>query len=78
MDSRVTVVSRQDGKILVRFGDRTPADFPGPFTCPHGIVADSRGDIYVGEVAKTGRGNLFPGVTPEEPRAVLQKFVKVE
>ncbi|MEA2728908.1 MAG: hypothetical protein QOF70_3383, partial [Acetobacteraceae bacterium] len=25
MDSRVTVVSRQDGKILVRFGDRTPA-----------------------------------------------------
>jgi hypothetical protein len=32
----------------------------------------------VGEVAKTGWGNLFPGVTSPEPRAVLQKFVKLE
>ncbi len=60
-----------------RLGDRTPANFPGPFTSPHGIAADSRGDIYVGEVAKTGWGNLFPGVTPDRPRAVLQKLVKV-
>jgi hypothetical protein len=74
----VSVVSRQDGKVLARLGDRTPGNFPGPFTSPHGITADSRGDIYVGEVAKTGWGNLFPGVTPEKPRAVLQKLVKVE
>ena len=75
---RVSVVSKLDGKILARLGDRTPANFPGPFTSPHGIAADSRGDIYVGEVAKTGWGNLFPGVTPPKPRAVLQKLVRVE
>jgi hypothetical protein len=59
-------------------GDRTRANFPGPFTSPHGIAVDSRGDIYVGEVAKTGWGNLLPRVTPEKPRAILQKLVKVE
>jgi hypothetical protein len=75
---RVSVVSKEDGRILARLGDRTPANFPGPFTSPHGIAADSHGDIYVGEVAKTGWGNLFPGVTPDRPRAVLQKLVKVE
>ena len=37
---RVSVVSKQDGKILARLGDRTPANFPGPFTSPHGIAAD--------------------------------------
>jgi len=73
---RVSVVNKQDGTILARLGDRTPANFPGPFTSPHGIAADSKGDIYVGEVAKTGWGNLFPGVTARPPRAVLQKLVK--
>jgi hypothetical protein len=33
---------------------------------------------YVGEVAKTGWGKLFPGVTPEKPRAALQKLVKLD
>jgi hypothetical protein len=75
---RGSVVRKQDGKILARLGDRTPANFPGPFTSPHGIAANSRGDIYVGEVAKTGWGNLFPGVIPPKPRAVLQKLVKLE
>jgi len=75
---RVSIVSKTDGKILARLGDRTPQNFPGPFTSPHGIAVDSRGDIYVGEVAKTGWGNLFPGVTPTKPRAVLQKLVKLE
>jgi len=30
-----------------------------------------------GQVAKTGRGNLFPGVTPDKPTAVLRKQVKL-
>ena len=77
-DLRVSVVNRADGAILARLGDRTPENFPGPFTSPHGIAADSQGNIYVGEVAKTGWGNLFPGVTPNPPRAVLQKLVKLD
>jgi hypothetical protein len=30
----------------------------------------------VAEVARTGWGNLFPGVAPNPPRAILQKLVK--
>ena len=75
---RVSIVNKQDGTILARLGDRTPDNFPGPFTSPHGIAADSRGDIYVGEVAKTGWGNLFPGVPASPPRAVLQKLIKLD
>ncbi len=75
---RLSIISKKDGKVVSRIGDRTPENFPGPFTSPHGIAVDSRGDIYVGEVAKTGWGNLFPGVTPSPPRAVLQKLVKLD
>ena len=74
---RVSVLDKKTGAVVARLGDRTPENFPGPFTSPHGIATDSRGDIYVGEVAKTGWGNLFPGVTPNPPRAVLQKLVKI-
>ena len=75
---RVSIVPTTRGKLLARLGDRTPQNFPGPFISPHGIAVDSRGDLYVGEVAKTGWGNLFPGVTPTKPRAVLQKLIKLE
>jgi hypothetical protein len=73
---RLSIVTR-DGKLVTRLGDRTPENYPGPFTSPHGIAVDSRGDIYVGEVARTGWGNLFPGEAPAKPRPVLQKLVKV-
>ena len=62
-------ILERTGKVLARF------DTPGS---GHGLWVDSHGDIYVGEVAKTGWGNLFPGVTPEKPSAVLQKLVKLE
>ena len=52
--------------------------FPGRSHHRTASRLNSRGDIYVGEVAKTGWGNLFPGVTPDRPRAVLQKLVKME
>ena len=50
--ARVTICDL-DGKIQSRFGGPEPL-LPGNFIQPHGIWADSRGDLYVGEVVKTG------------------------
>jgi len=74
---RICIMNKADGKVVARLGDRTPENFPGPFTSPHGIAVDSKGDIYVGEVSKTAWGNLFPGEEPATPRPLLQKLVKI-
>ena len=49
--TRVTVCDL-DGNIQAQFGGWEPL-VPGNFIAPHGIWADSRGDLYVGEVVKT-------------------------
>jgi len=52
-----------DGELLSKWGGAKPSHKPGEFAyCPHGIWADSRGDLYVGQV----QGN-----------AGLQKFARV-
>ena len=62
-----------EGKVLARLGDIGPGEAPGQFIAPHGIAVDSRGDIYVGEVAWTHTGrNLNP---PRELRS-LQKLIR--
>ena len=78
MGPRLSIVTK-DGKVVARLGDRTKENFPGPFTSPHGIAVDSKGDIYVGEVSKTAWGNLFPNTpTPDgKPRPPLQKLIKI-
>lgn len=48
--ARVTVCDL-DGNIIEQFGGPSPV-LPGNFIAPHGIWADSRGDLYVGEVIK--------------------------
>jgi DNA-binding beta-propeller fold protein YncE len=66
------------GTLLARLG-LTPAAgvAPGQFLSPHGIAVDSRGDIYVGEVAATSWPVRFPDV-PRPPRLRgLQKLTKV-
>jgi hypothetical protein len=50
-----------DGKLLTRWGNETH-DINDPlFVAPHAIAVDSRGDLYVGEVAmayiKVDRGS---------------------
>ena len=70
---RVSVLS-PEGKLLARFGDAAEGEGPGQFIAPHGIAVDSRGDIYVGEVAFSIRGRHMD--PPRELKS-LKKLVRV-
>lgn len=45
------------GRLLARFGGGDHPTAPGDFFAPHGICVDSRGDVYVSEVARSAGGN---------------------
>ena len=70
---RVSILSR-NGELLARFGDAEEGEEPGRFIAPHGIAVDSRGDIYVGEVAYTIRGSHMD--PPRYPKS-LKKLRKL-
>lgn len=60
------------GRTVARWGS-PPGTAPGHLTVPHGICADSRGDIYVGEVIATeAHGAPLPAGA-----YALQKFARV-
>ena len=44
---------------------------------PHGLAVDSRGDLYVAEVAFTAWPSLFPDKPPPPDLRSLQKLEKV-
>jgi hypothetical protein len=70
---RVTVMD-MSGKVLARFGHEGERTAPGNFIAPHGICADSHGDIYVLEVTHTfgaSRGHVPAG------SHMFQKFTRV-
>jgi DNA-binding beta-propeller fold protein YncE len=69
--ARVSVLTL-DGEVQMRLGGTDPAE-PGSFFAPHGLWADSRGDIYVGEVVASGGGRA--GLVPMDCHS-LQKFVR--
>ncbi len=71
---RVSILSR-NGELLARFGDPEEGEEPGKFIAPHGIAVDSRGDIYVGEVAFTIRGSHMD--PPRYPKS-LKKLRKLD
>ncbi len=49
-----------DGELLSQWGGARPSEKPGEFlACPHGIWADSRGDLYVGQVQADGQLQKF-------------------
>jgi len=73
---RISVVDKQ-GELLARFGAQHIGTTPDAFVSPHGMCTDSRGDLYVGEVAYTGWGNLRPGVPRPENLTVLRKLIKI-
>ena len=62
-----------EGVLLARFGDRHEGEGPGQFIAPHCIAVDSRGDLYVGDVSYTIRGQFL-----EPPRQLksLRKFAR--
>ena len=62
-----------DGKLIHRFGGANPVK-PGNFFAPHGIWADSKGDLYVAEVVYSGGANR--GLVPLDCHS-LQKFKRI-
>jgi hypothetical protein len=42
--------------LQTRFGAPEEGEGPTQFIAPHGVAVDSRGDLYVGDVAFTIRG----------------------
>ena len=54
-----------------------PPDGDSSTDYPFDLAVDSRGDLYVGEVAVTAWPSLFPDQPVPKPVRALQKFVKV-
>lgn len=71
---RVSIVTLK-GDLVARVGDRFRGEAPGQFVAPHGVVTDSRGDLYVAEVSWTAWGARQS--PPREVRC-LQKFLRVD
>jgi DNA-binding beta-propeller fold protein YncE len=70
--ARVCVMN-DEGQVQARWGGPEPcAD--GSFCAPHGLYADSRGDVYVGEVTWTFAGSR--GLVPPDCHT-FQKFARV-
>ena len=72
LGGRVSILSLK-GDLLSRIGDRFRGEKPGQFVAPHGVVTDSRGDLYVAEVSWTAKGRHEN--PPREIRS-LQKFIR--
>lgn len=74
---RVSILSN-DGKLLARITtEPAHGTKPGQFISPHGMTVDSRGDLYVAEVAYTAWPSLFPNQPKPARLRVLQKFERV-
>jgi hypothetical protein len=71
---RVTVLDGK-GQRVCRFGGQFAGEKPGEFIAPHALVTDSRGDLYVGEVAWTSRGQHL---TPPRELRSFQKFRRID
>lgn len=74
---RISVMSKT-GELLARLDSpvRT-AGAPGGYLSPHSIVADSRGDIYVGDVCFTAWPSMFPDEPVRPGLQGLHKYEKV-
>ena len=75
---RVSILSNE-GKLLARITAEPAGGTTGPaqFISPHGLAVDSRGDLYVGEVAYTAWSSVFPEQPMPARIRTLRKFEKV-
>jgi DNA-binding beta-propeller fold protein YncE len=76
---RISILDKH-GTVLARLGREQDAagQKPGQFMSPHGIAVDTRGDVYIGEVAVSAWPSLFPD-KPRPPQLnTLQKLIKLE
>ena len=74
---RITIVSNEGRRIARLGGGDGPGLDPGRFLAPHGLAVDSRGDIYVGEVAYTNWEASFGDEPRPEHLRTLQKLERL-
>jgi DNA-binding beta-propeller fold protein YncE len=82
--SRVSVFDG-DGNVIARWGTKEYPCAPGSFYAAHGVCVDSHGDLYVGEVNRTGSLDEFDrpirahSILDSLPTGchTLQKFVRM-
>jgi DNA-binding beta-propeller fold protein YncE len=75
---RISILSNS-GELLAQITTVPAAgEGTGQFISPHGLAVDSRGDLYVGEVAYTAWPSLFPDKPLPKRVRSLQKFARVE
>ncbi len=60
---RISILD-ETGQVLARLSAGPAGVGPGRFVAPHGVAADSRGDLYVGEVSY----RAWPITLPDEPQ----------
>ncbi|MGE0713922.1 MAG: peptidyl-alpha-hydroxyglycine alpha-amidating lyase family protein [Alphaproteobacteria bacterium] len=74
---RISLVTTK-GELVARLGGKDgPGLEVGRFQAPHGIAVDSRGDIYVGEVAYTNWPSTYPDQPLPSHLRTLQKLEKL-
>jgi DNA-binding beta-propeller fold protein YncE len=71
-NSHVLVIDRKTLTVLYQFGTRSAK--PGDFQGPHHLAVDSKGNIYVAEVAPGNRAQkfLFKGMSATPPANAVQ------
>jgi len=75
---RVSILD-QKSNLIARIDDGQGAGLePGRFVSPHSIALDSRGDMYVGEVAERDWPAVFPDTPLPGRLGRVQKFTRVQ
>jgi DNA-binding beta-propeller fold protein YncE len=75
---RLSIVDAK-GTLVARLGGQDgPGLETGKFISPHGVAMDSRGDIYVGEVAYTTWPSIYPDTPMPRPLRSLQKLERLQ
>jgi DNA-binding beta-propeller fold protein YncE len=72
---RLSVLDVPSGAVIARASNGASAPSPeGGLISPHGIAMDSRGDVYIADVAYTGWPSLFPNLPMPESLRTLHKW----